>query len=77
MDHWEGRWSFFDKATKVEERCSFSTEKCTKYSSSWFGISHKKALYNQDVLNERLVKFECEPYQKVYYYIDIDKTVIR
>ena len=73
-DHWEGRWSFSDKTTKAEGRWSFSIKKDTKYSGVWLGVNYKKALYHEDVLNERLVELKNESYQKVYY---IDKIVIR
>ena len=52
----------------------FSIEKDIEYSGAWFGISHKKALYHQDVLTKRLVELKYESYQEVYY---IDKAVTR
>ena len=57
-----GRWSFSDKATKAEGYWSFSIKKDTKYSGVRFGVSHKKALYHENVLNEGLVELKYESY---------------
>ena len=47
-------------------------KKNTKYSGIWFDVSHKEALYHENVLNEKLVKLKYESCRKVYY---IDKAV--